>query len=108
MKILLICALGMSSSMLVDSMEKAAKDMGITLDMKAIPTALFLEERSRIEEYDIVLLAPQVRHFRGAVEEALKGHPKIPLQLIDHTIFALSQGEKLMGKVLEALGRSPK
>lgn len=108
MKILLVCALGMSSSLLVKSMEDAAKDMGIDVEVKAIPCALFGEERPRIEEYDIVLLGPQVRHFRSAVEEALKNHPKIPLQIIDHTIYALAQGKKLMEEVLETLRRSPK
>lgn len=108
MKILLVCALGMSSSLLVKSMEDAAKDMGIDAEVKAIPCALFGEERSRIEEYDIVLLGPQVRHFRGAVEEALKNHPKIPLQIIGHTIYALAQGKKILEEVLETLRRSPK
>jgi len=98
----------MSSSMLVTSMEKAFKDLGIDAKIKAIPTALFMEERSRLGEYDYVLLAPQVRHYEGAVREALKNYPNLRLELINSRIFALGQGDELARKILEVLGRPSK
>lgn len=104
MKVLLICAAGMSSSMLVKSMEEKSKEIGVPAEVKCIPAELFVEERERIGEYDYVLLAPQVRHYKGAVEEAIKNYPKIRLSIIEALTYALVKGDKLIMKVIEELG----
>jgi len=99
-----MCAAGMSSSMLINSMEKKCKEIGIPVEVKCIPAELFVEERGRIGNYDYVLLAPQVRHYKGAVEEAVKKYPKIRLSIIDPLTFALVKGDELVMRVVEELG----
>ncbi|MDY3359708.1 MAG: PTS sugar transporter subunit IIB, partial [Clostridium celatum] len=56
--ILLVCAAGMSTSLLVNKMKEAAKVKGIEVDIKALPVS---ECASVVDKIDIVLLGPQVR-----------------------------------------------
>lgn len=106
LNVLLICAAGMSSSMLVRSMEKAAESLGIDAKVKAIPVELFMNERGRLGEYSFVLLAPQVRHYKGAVQDALKEHPEIKMSVIEPLAFGLVQGDKIMGEIVKTLATS--
>jgi len=57
--IVLFCSAGMSTSLLVTKMEKAAKDKGIEATINAYPEA---EMSKRLTGTDVVLLGPQVRY----------------------------------------------
>ena len=57
MKILLICAAGMSTSILMKKMEQYTNDQGIDLDIKA--------------DYDVILLGPQVSYKLDSVKETV-------------------------------------
>lgn len=52
-KILLCCAAGMSTSMVVQKMEKAAKEQGIAVEIKAVGIEEFTD---LIADYDCCLL----------------------------------------------------
>ena len=54
-KILLVCNAGMSTSMLVKRMLKAAEEIGVQVEIEAKPLAVAKKE---IGEVDIVLLGP--------------------------------------------------
>jgi len=60
MKILLMCAAGMSTSLLVTKMEKYAKEIGqADLTIKAEP----VEDLDKcVDQYDVFLLGPQVKY----------------------------------------------
>ena len=57
-KILLVCAAGMSTSLLVNKMKESAIEKGIEIDIEALPIS---ECSTVIDSVDIVLLGPQVR-----------------------------------------------
>lgn len=57
-KIVLLCAAGMSTSILVVKMQEAAQAIGYDCDIHAYPVA-FAKEKGR--DADIVLIGPQVR-----------------------------------------------
>ena len=63
MKVLLICSAGMSTSLLVNNMLKFA-DAGDVVD--ALP---FGELEEKIDNYDVVLLGPQIRFKLKEVEK---------------------------------------
>lgn len=83
MKILLMCAAGMSTSLLVTKMEESAKQKGITdLEIKAVP----VDELDRyVDKYDVFLLGPQVKYkeksVRKLVDERNKKFANIPPQV---------------------------
>ena len=58
-RILLVCNLGMSTSMLVQRMEKAAVEKEIEVEITAVPLTT---AEKQIDEWDVIMLGPQVRH----------------------------------------------
>ncbi|MGC5328899.1 PTS sugar transporter subunit IIB [Brevibacillus sp. SYSU BS000544] len=59
MNILLCCNAGMSTSLLVQKMEHAAKEKGITVRIWAVSAD---EVKKNIDQADVLLLGPQVRY----------------------------------------------
>ena len=55
----LFCAAGMSTSLMVNKMKDAAREMGIEADIEAAPEANMDKETNGI---DVALLGPQVRY----------------------------------------------
>jgi PTS system cellobiose-specific IIB component len=59
MNILLVCAAGMSTSLLVTKMQQAAKEKGIEAKIWAVSAD---EAKAHLDEADVLLLGPQVRY----------------------------------------------
>jgi PTS system cellobiose-specific IIB component len=96
MNILLCCAAGMSTSLLVTKMEQAAKDRGLDAKIWAVS----VDEVSRhLDQADVLLLGPQVRYklpqFRKEAEE--KG---IPCDMISPTDYGMVNGAKVLDQAL--------
>ena len=68
-KILLLCAAGMSTSILVNKMKEAANKNGIEVQIEAVSLENF---ENKINEYDIFLLGPQVRFKKNELQEKSK------------------------------------
>lgn len=91
-RITLICGLGMSTSMLLAKMEKAAKDEQIEVEIRAISEAKFEEYE---KDTDILLLGPQV----GYLEEKFKVKYKktgIKIAVIDSVDYGMMNGKKVL------------
>ncbi|HEX9026121.1 MAG TPA: PTS sugar transporter subunit IIB [Clostridium sp.] len=91
-KITLICGLGMSTSMLLSSMEKVAKDKGIEVEIRAIAEAKFGEYEN---DTDILLLGPQVGYLLDKFKKkyADKG---IKISVIDSVDYGMMNGKKVL------------
>ena len=68
-KIVLLCAAGMSTSLLVNKMKAAAADEGYECDIAAFPVATAKDHA----DADIILLGPQVRFAKGKVQGEVPG-----------------------------------
>jgi PTS system cellobiose-specific IIB component len=102
MRVLLVCAAGMSSSMLEEKIRKAAQAAGREMELKAIDSmrvGLWDFEKERV---DIILVAPQVRFKKRSIAE--KAEPLgILVQDIDTIAYGMVDGEKIFAQVLAAL-----
>ncbi len=98
-KILLVCAAGMSTSLLVNKMKAAAKEKGIEISIDALPVS---ECSSVIDTVDIVLLGPQVRFQKPQVDALVKG--RIPVEVIDMRLYGTMNGKVILEGVLKTLG----
>lgn len=96
-KILLACNAGMSTSLLVSRMEKAAKEKGLEVIITAVGV---LEAEKILNEWDIVLLGPQVRHQIKSLKEKANG---IPVEIIDMRDYGLMNGEKVLESALRII-----
>lgn len=103
MRVLLVCAAGMSSSLLEEKIRKAAQAAGRDMELKAIDSmrvGLWDFEKERV---DIILVAPQVRFKKRSIAE--KAEPLgIQVQDIDTIAYGMVDGEKIFAQVLAALG----
>ena len=68
MKVLLICAAGMSTSILMKKMEQYASDQGFELAIKAVG---LMEYQDYVNDYDVVLLGPQVSYKLDSVKSTV-------------------------------------
>lgn len=97
-KILLVCAAGMSTSLLVNKMKGAAKNAGEEISIEALPVS---EAGKVIEEMDIVLLGPQVRFQKAQIESLVNG--RIPVEVIDMVLYGTMNGEAVLKMALEKI-----
>jgi len=98
-KILLVCAAGMSTSLLVNRMKDAAREKGLEIEIFALPVT---ECSTVIDEVDVVLLGPQVRFQKAQVDALVKG--RIPVEVIDMRAYGMMNGEVVLGNALELIG----
>lgn len=83
MKIVLCCQLGMSSSLLIEKMKKAAKEIDIDLEV----ILCSINEAKNIDA-DVIMLAPQVHY---AFDDLIQR--KIPIGKINIRHYGLIDGE---------------
>ena len=90
-RIMLICAAGMSTSLLVTKMIKAAQELGDEVEIFALPLT---EGEKVMSTVDCVLLGPQVRYAKSDVEKIIKETGKnIPFEIIDMRDYGMMNGK---------------
>ena len=84
MRILLMCAAGMSTSLLVKKMESYAKEAGYT--EYCIKAESVDELEKFVDEYDVFLLGPQVKYKEKWVKSIVdtKGKPFASISPMDY------------------------
>lgn len=97
MKIMLCCAAGMSTSLLVTKMEKAAAAKELDVEIWANPVS---EAKDHLDA-DIILLGPQIRYAEKSVKELVDG--KMPVQNIDMRSYGRMDGEKVLNDAIKAI-----
>jgi PTS system cellobiose-specific IIB component len=92
-KIMLVCAAGMSTSLLVTKMEAAAKDAGDEIEIFALPIS---DGEKKLDEVDCVLLGPQVRFQKATIEKLIaeKGL-NLPVDVIDMKDYGMMNGKSV-------------
>ncbi|MGX7419715.1 PTS sugar transporter subunit IIB [Carnobacterium gallinarum] len=99
--IMLVCSAGMSTSLLVTKMEKAAEAQGLDTEIFAVSAS---EADSNLESknIDVMLLGPQVRFMKAQFEPkvAAKG---IPLEVINMQDYGMMNGEKVLAQALSLI-----
>jgi PTS system cellobiose-specific IIB component len=98
-RVLMVCAMGMSSSLLEDRTRKAAEASGVSFFLKAISTAEVSRWDPTAEPYDIVLVAPQSRFKKRAIAQMAEPHGII-VRDIDTITYGMVDGEKLLKQVM--------
>ena len=97
MKILLLCAAGMSTSLVVSKMKKVLGPDEQDWVIEAKPAERFKDE---FKEYDVVLLGPQIR-FKKAEFQKIASDYDIPVETIDTVDYGLCKGENILNYAKE-------
>lgn len=103
MKMLLVCNLGMSTSLLVEKLKEAAKGKGIEMEVDAVP---FDKVVLYADSIDILLLGPQVRYLVAKFRDQYGD--KIPvIEAMNMSDYALLKADSILNDAL-ALYKSKK
>lgn len=99
-RIVLACAAGMSTSLVVSRMEKEAAARGLSYQIYAIPEQNLREELQNYPgEVVAVLLGPQVR-FKLEENRKLTDSQQIPIAVIDTLAYGTLNGAKVLDQAL--------
>lgn len=101
--IMLACAQGMSTSLLVTKMKEAALNKGIETDIFANPTTQ-IDDALKEKDVDVLLLGPQVRFMEADLKEKLSGK-NIPVAAIDMRYYGMMDGEKVLEEALKIIDK---
>lgn len=97
MKIRLFCAAGMSTSLMVNKMKAAAKEMGLEADIDACGESKMAGE---LDGVDVALLGPQIRYKLSAAKKICD--PKgIPVDVIPMADYGVMNGKKVLDFALK-------
>lgn len=97
--IMLVCSAGMSTSLLVQKMEAAAKESGIECRIWAVAEA---DAKRQMDEADVILLGPQVRFLKAQMQKAI-GERSIKLDVIDTMNYGRMNGKAVLEQGLALL-----
>ncbi|SKA90116.1 PTS system, cellobiose-specific IIB component [Clostridium sp. USBA 49] len=100
-KIRLFCAAGMSTSVLVNKMKKAAQEKGIEADIDALPENAMAKS---LDGVDVVLLGPQVGYTLPKAKK-ICGEKGIPVEVIPMVDYGMMNGEKVLNLALKLAGK---
>jgi cellobiose PTS system EIIB component len=96
--IVLFCAAGLSTSLLVTKMEKAAESEGFECKIAAYSLN---ESKTYGPDADIILLGPQVRYNLDKVKSDF---PQKPVEIIDMRQYGMMDGKGVLDMVHKVLG----
>lgn len=95
-KILLCCAAGMSTSMVVKKMRESAVIKGINVQIDAVGLEDF---DSHLSDYDCFLLGPQIKYklndFKAKADQVGK-----PIAVINQMDYGMLKGDKILADAL--------
>lgn len=97
-EILLVCAAGMSTSLLVNKMKAHAKEIGVEVEIEALSIS---EASSKIDTADIIMLGPQVRYQKPQIDKAVAG--RIPVLVIDMKDYGMMNGKGVLETAFKAM-----
>ncbi|MDH6365070.1 PTS system cellobiose-specific IIB component [Enterococcus sp. PF1-24] len=97
MKILLACAGGMSTGMLVTKMKEVAKSQNLVAEIEAYGIS---ELEEHVAGADVILLGPQMGFQKAEVAQK---YPAIPIEVIDMFDYGMMNGEKVLQLALSKI-----
>ena len=102
MKIVLCCAGGLSTTMLMDSMKaivkKSAKLIEDDFSFVAIPVDIL---QSEVEDCDVLVIGPQIVHKLDFIKPIIEPY-HIPYVIVDQEVYGKMDGATVMKQVLIA------
>ncbi len=96
--IVLFCAAGMSTSLLVSKMQAAAKEEGFDCSIAAHSLN---DLTDKDKDADVILLGPQVRYQKDKVAAA---YPDKPIAVIDMQLYGMMKGKEVLAVAKQLMG----
>ena len=95
-RIMLACAAGMSTSLLVTKMEKAAAEAGVEAKIWAVPEAT---AKAELGNFDVLLIGPQIKFKFNDFNKWADG--RFPVHVIDMRDYGTMNGKAVYTTALK-------
>ena len=102
-KILLVCNAGMSTSLLVTKMQKAAEKDNIDVDISATASA-DISNKINGDNPNVMMLGPQVRYM----QKDLAAKYNFPVEVINMQDYGMMNGENVLQAALKIIDQEDK
>ncbi|MFC6165477.1 MULTISPECIES: PTS sugar transporter subunit IIB [Lactiplantibacillus] len=102
--IMLVCSAGMSTSLLVSKMQKAAEADGIDADIFAT-AASDADNKLKEKNPDILMLGPQIRYMLSDFQKKVTD---IPVEVINMQDYGMMNGEKVLKEAEASMAKAAK
>lgn len=99
-RILLACASGMSTSILVRKMEEAAEAKGVETEIWAVAQD---KAPSEMERADVLLIGPQMKFMKKKYSK-IADEVGIPLDVIESVAYGRADGEAVLNRAIDLMG----
>jgi cellobiose PTS system EIIB component len=99
---LMVCAMGMSSSLLEIKIKEAAAKAGVPFELKAVAVQEITRWDPLTDWRDIILIAPQVFYKKNTLTAAVARHG-ILVESIEPTVFGMVDGEAVFKQIMAAV-----
>lgn len=99
--ILLVCAAGMSTSLMVTKMKKAAESEGFNYDIYAV-SAADAESELETTTIDVLLLSPQIKFMKHTFEETAEKY-NVMVAVISMHDYGIMNGKNVLKTAQEML-----
>jgi cellobiose PTS system EIIB component len=101
-KVVMVCAAGMSSSLLCTRISEAAVKQGLNMKVISLPSMTYKE--IGYDDVDAILIAPQVRGQKVEVEKYIAGLGlDIPIVQVGFQEYGLVKGDVVLANLLKEL-----
>lgn len=100
-KVMFVCCAGMSTSLLVEKVNRAAQEKGVEMNVFALSEA---EAKKDLAQADVLLLGPQVRYLEKGFRKDLAGKDT-KLDVVDMLAYGRLDGEKVLQQILDLAGQ---
>lgn len=100
--IMLVCAAGMSTSLLVSKMQKAAEAQGMDAEIFAV-SAQEADDNLKKKNIDVLLLGPQVKFMEKQFQGKVAGS-NTKLGVINMQDYGMMNGEKVLKSAQDMMG----
>lgn len=97
--IMLVCSAGMSTSLLVVKMQKAAELRNLEVNIFAVSEG---EASDHYDKISVLLLGPQVRYLKGKLQKKLEPM-SIPVEVINSMDYGTLNGAAVLDAALELM-----
>ncbi|RAK11719.1 PTS system cellobiose-specific IIB component [Halanaerobium saccharolyticum] len=97
MNILLVCAAGMSTSLVVNKMKKALTEEEKNWTIEAQPVDS-LEEV--IDDYDVILLGPQIKYKADEINK-IGDEYNTPVGVVDSKDYGMGKGRNILNQAIK-------
>lgn len=96
-RVMLLCSAGMSTSLLVEKIKKAAAERAVELDITARSEA---EAKNYIDQCQVILLGPQVRFLLASIQKLAEGK-QVRVDTIANVSYGRMDGNAVLDQILE-------